>query len=436
MNTVWIVCKMVARSRLFLLMFFTTAFFWLAIYSSNVFLLLQGRKSEIVNHVMTKHLVYFLDRMVSIERKVIALEADNKALRQEVILVRAENETLRQELSDSQNAISDLQSCTNGLTTENQQKNVSISSLKSIIEELQKERDERDLALVKGGNFGDAVERDGPTKGDLYKDNVSLLPAKFKLVNQPDLFNTLPTDSHALPGSTQLMPLNPKLREPVYSVTGTPDVTRPAAVELSRMKQDVEVVQSTVRKLHDIVQSTQDNQTRYSVAIDEIRLRQDVLDVKTTNGILIWKIPDIRRRYRDAVDRRTISLYSPPFYTSPHGYRMCIRTYLNGDGIGKGTHVSLFFVVMRSEHDNLLPWPFKQSVRFTLINQKNPPASITEAFVPDLKSPSFHKPENDMNIASGFPKFARQTVLNDENFTLGNMIYIKCQVDLTGLPQQ
>ena len=173
--------------------------------------------------------------------------------------------------------------------------------------------------------------------------------------------------------------------------------------------------------------------THLSIIFDEVRLRQDVLDVKTTNGILIWKIPDLRRRYRDAVDRRTISLYSPPFYTSPHGYRMCIRTYLNGDGIGKSTHVSLFFVVMRSEHDNLLSWPFKQSVRFTLINQKNPVASITEAFIPDSKSPSFHKPQNDMNVASGFPKFARQTVLKDEGFTWGDMIFIKCQVDLAGL---
>ena len=157
-------------------------------------------------------------------------------------------------------------------------------------------------------------------------------------------------------------------------------------------------------------------------------LWQYILDVKTTHGILVWKIPDIRRRYRDAVDRRTISLYSPPFYTSPHGYRMCIRTYLNGDGIGKGTHLSMFFVVMRSEHDNLLNWPFKQSVRFTLINQKNPGGSITEAFVPDLKSPSFQKPDNDMNIASGFPKFANQSILQDENFTVGNVIYIRCQV--------
>ena len=196
-----------------------------------------------------------------------------------------------------------------------------------------------------------------------------------------------------------------------------------------RLRQDV-------YSLKQNVETMQDSLTRYAIAIDELCLRQDVLDVNTTNGILIWKIPDIRRRYRDAIERRTISLYSPPFYTSPHGYRMCICTYLNGDGIGMGTHVSVFFFIMRSEHDNLLSWPFKQSVCFTLINQKNPAASITEAFVPDLHSPSFKKPENDMNIASGFPKFARQSVLQDENFTQGNVIYIKCQVDLSGLSTQ
>ena len=95
--------------------------------------------------------------------------------------------------------------------------------------------------------------------------------------------------------------------------------------------------------------------------------------------------------------------------------------------------MSLFFVVMRSEHDNLLPWPFKQSVRFTLINQKNPPASITEAFMPDVNSSSFQKPQSDMNVASGFPKFAKLSVLDDEEFTMGNLIYIKCQVNTAGL---
>ena len=204
-------------------------------------------------------------------------------------------------------------------------------------------------------------------------------------------------------------------------------------MEVSKMKVQFESQQTQLLKMNESLQTVQSHLTQYALAIDEVRLRQDVLDVKTTHGILVWKIPDIRRRYRDATEHRTISLYSPPFYTSPHGYRMCIRTYLNGDGIGKGTHISVFFVLMRSEHDNLLSWPFKQSVRFTLINQKNPAASITEAFVPDLHSPSFKKPVNDMNIASGFPKFARQFLLQDENFTQDNVIYIKCQVDLSGL---
>jgi len=41
---------------------------------------------------------------------------------------------------------------------------------------------------------------------------------------------------------------------------------------------------------------------------------------------------------------------------------MCARLYLNGDGMGKGTHVSLFFVIMRGAYDALLKWPFRQKV--------------------------------------------------------------------------
>lgn len=42
---------------------------------------------------------------------------------------------------------------------------------------------------------------------------------------------------------------------------------------------------------------------------------------------------------------------------------MCLRIYLNGDGTGRGTHLSLFFVVMRGHSDALLKWPFNQKVR-------------------------------------------------------------------------
>ena len=43
-----------------------------------------------------------------------------------------------------------------------------------------------------------------------------------------------------------------------------------------------------------------------------------------------------------------VSLYSQPFFSGRYGYQMCARIYLNGDGAGKGTHVSLFFVIMQA----------------------------------------------------------------------------------------
>ena len=50
------------------------------------------------------------------------------------------------------------------------------------------------------------------------------------------------------------------------------------------------------------------------------------------------------------------------FYTSKYGYKMCLRIYLNGDGTGRSSHLSLFFVVMRGLSDALLKWPFNQKV--------------------------------------------------------------------------
>lgn len=58
----------------------------------------------------------------------------------------------------------------------------------------------------------------------------------------------------------------------------------------------------------------------------------------------------------------SVSRLFAAFYTSKYGYKMCLRVYLNGDGTGRGTHLSLFFVVMKGPNDALLRWPFNQKV--------------------------------------------------------------------------
>ena len=60
---------------------------------------------------------------------------------------------------------------------------------------------------------------------------------------------------------------------------------------------------------------------------------------------------------------------SDSFYTSPGGYKMCIKVVPNGDGSGFGTHVSVYAKLQEGAYDASLSWPFMGSVTFMLLNQ-------------------------------------------------------------------
>ena len=60
--------------------------------------------------------------------------------------------------------------------------------------------------------------------------------------------------------------------------------------------------------------------------------------------------------------------YSPPFYTGPRGYRMCLRVRPVGQGSGLGSHVSVFIHLMRSENDDGLKWPLSAEFKVQVVN--------------------------------------------------------------------
>ena len=63
---------------------------------------------------------------------------------------------------------------------------------------------------------------------------------------------------------------------------------------------------------------------------------------------------------------------SPPFYSHPHGYKLCIRVVANGNGEGKDTRIKLSIIVnlMRGDYDNNLQWPFGGDIIVELVNWK------------------------------------------------------------------
>ncbi|XP_076979742.1 TNF receptor-associated factor 3 isoform X3 [Tamandua tetradactyla] len=221
--------------------------------------------------------------------------------------------------------------------------------------------------------------------------------------------------------------------------------------EADSMKSSVESLQNRVSELESVDKSagqaarntglleSQLSRHDQMLSVHDIRLadmdlRFQVLETASYNGVLIWKIRDYKRRKQEAVMGKTLSLYSQPFYTGYFGYKMCARVYLNGDGMGKGTHLSLFFVIMRGEYDALLPWPFKQKVTLMLMDQGSSRRHLGDAFKPDPNSSSFKKPTGEMNIASGCPVFVAQTVLENGTYIKDDTIFIKVIVDTSDLP--
>ena len=186
--------------------------------------------------------------------------------------------------------------------------------------------------------------------------------------------------------------------------------------------------EARIMELEKRVEELFRQQTALKTHTAELEMQLQASLASTHNGSFLWRIPEVSRRKRDAIDERITSIYSPPFYTGRNGYKMCVRAYLNGDGNGHTTHLSLFFVLMKGEYDPLLKWPFDYKVSMILVDQ-NHRKHIVQTFKPIPESSSFRRPQMDMNVASGCPQFASLSVLHNDDYVKDDVLYIKCIVD-------
>ena len=89
-----------------------------------------------------------------------------------------------------------------------------------------------------------------------------------------------------------------------------------------------------------------------------------LMNSKHTTSPCTFRLTNYQKRKKD-----NDKFYSSPFYTSPTGYKMCIRVDANGYGGGNGTHVTVYAHLMKGDNDDSLTWPFTGSVTVELLNQ-------------------------------------------------------------------
>ena len=163
--------------------------------------------------------------------------------------------------------------------------------------------------------------------------------------------------------------------------------------------------------------------------LTDLDLKFQLHENSTQDGHLIWKINDFEDRTENAVIGKIRALHSAPCFTEKYGYKFCLRLYINGDGMGRGIHLSLFLVIMKSEYDDILQWPFQKKIQFKLINQQDRSKDHVEQMFPEKNSSSFQQPKKEMNIASGCPMFISLDRLEPESFLKNGNLFLEVKIE-------
>ena len=121
----------------------------------------------------------------------------------------------------------------------------------------------------------------------------------------------------------------------------------------------------------DLEDHHNDSQQHLQLAIDEVNQQKTTIETLKDKVVHLKQTAPMKFRITgfEKLKNCNKEVYSPSFYTSPGGYKMCISVYANGNGRGKGTHVSVFAYLMLGENDDHLPWSFTGTVTVELLNQ-------------------------------------------------------------------
>ena len=96
-----------------------------------------------------------------------------------------------------------------------------------------------------------------------------------------------------------------------------------------------------------------------------------------------WTVEDVTHLRRDTIEGGTRCIDSLPIYTETGGYKVGLRLYPYGDFTGRGTHLSVSFIIHKGDYDSFLPWPFRQKVAITLLGRPDEMRHVVREITPD-----------------------------------------------------
>ena len=199
-----------------------------------------------------------------------------------------------------------------------------------------------------------------------------------------------------------------------------------------KLNSNQEEFKETTRKLECKIEALEqklDSQKKLTADLGK-KLDKEVQKLKEESSPYVWKIEYFSEILRDAKRGRETEIRSSYFFTGPIGYKLVVCMFPNGERAGKNTHISLYFYILRGKYDAVLPWPFRKTVTFTLIDQQEN-IMYRENYVQTLQcdgrdSEAFARPVTDSNsVGHGRPTFISHRDLR--RFIVDDTLFLQVQ---------
>lgn len=144
-------------------------------------------------------------------------------------------------------------------------------------------------------------------------------------------------------------------------------------------------------------------------------------------GVLLWKITQFQSKVNAMSSDPNKMFYSAEAYTSPHGYRYCLRINISPkvkDYIGLHVHL------MQSDNDFHLEWPFRGRIKISMIH-RNLNETKHDIIMSKPEILAFHRPNQEICPRGfGFLEYAGISDILSKGFVVMDTLTIKTHLTI------
>ncbi|XP_076304036.1 TNF receptor-associated factor 6-like isoform X2 [Tachypleus tridentatus] len=165
--------------------------------------------------------------------------------------------------------------------------------------------------------------------------------------------------------------------------------------------------------------------------VSKLCTSMSVLEERICNGIFFWKIKNCSSLAEETKQTGGMVCYSPAFYTTPFGYKACLRLFLQPSGDENDFVVSLFLHFMRGNYDEILSWPFQGSFYLIIISQTEDPSCkhIVNVLEANSNLQTFQRPKSERNVKGfGYKEFTKMSKLYSGGYIKNETLIIKIEI--------